>query len=134
MSHPSADLVAKMEALLRKHPPDALIDRGLDDDDFPLLEDVVAAHDEQHGAPGGVERRQADRRQADRRTQQRRLGERRQVDARLAEPSMTAPPDLERLFEALERRLADLFIRQQLRTEDAVRKIVREELARAADS
>ncbi len=132
MSHPSSDLVAKMDALLRKHPPDALIDRGLDDDDFPLLEDVVAAQGEAHGAPGGVERRQADRRQAERRTQQRRSGERRQVDARLAEPALTEPPDLERLFDALERRLADLFIRQQLRTEDAVRKIVREELARAA--
>lgn len=134
MSHHSPDLVAKMEALLRKHPPDALIDRGLDDDDFPLLEDVVAVHGEGRGAPDGVERRRAERRQPDRRTQQRRLGDRRQLDAHLGEQTAVAPPELEQLFEALERRLADLFIRQQLRTEDAVRKIIREELARAGDS
>ena len=37
---------------------------------------------------------------------------------------------MERLVAAMEQRLVDMFIRQQLRMEEAVRKAVRDEIAR----
>ncbi len=62
------------------------------------------------------------------------------ADAMSAPPAVTAPPageapvnqlsevDIDRLAAALDARLSELFIRQQLRIESLVRRVVREEL------
>lgn len=125
MSGEPQDLFGKIDALFEKHGPDALIDRGLEQDDFPLLDEILdpAPADAQHAL---VEQRDmAERRQGDRRS-----GDRRQVEARLATRPELGAGDLERLFDVIERRLVDLFIRQQLRTEEALRRIIREEIDR----
>jgi hypothetical protein len=125
MSGEPHDLFGKIDALFEKHGPDALIDRSLEQEDFPVLDEIIEP------APVGPHRAEGDdRRREDRRRLDRRGGDRRQVEARLAERPEFGAGDLDRLFDVIERRLADLFIRQQLRTEEAVRRIVREEIGR----
>ena len=121
------DLFGKIDALFEKRDPDALQDKGLDHEDFPVLTEMVAASDEQE-----AQARAAERRASDRRALERRLGDRRQGGAPLSARPHAGSEDFEQLVTAVEQRLADLFIRQQLRMEDAVRKVIREELEKAA--
>ena len=125
MSSEPHDLFGKIDALFEKHGPDALIDRGLEQEDFPVLDEILEPAPESPHADGGDDRRREDRRRLDRRG-----GDRRQVEARLATRPGLGGSDLDHLFDVIERRLADLFIRQQLRTEEAVRRIIREEIGR----
>lgn len=135
MSTESPDLFGKIDAMLGRRVPDALLEKGLDIEDFPLLTDVVdAAPDHWNEA----ERRDQDRRQNERRQLDRRLGDRRQDGRRQTDrPRVDAPAGLpadmngmEGLVAAMEQRLTDMFIRQQLRMEDAVRKAIRDELGK----
>lgn len=131
------DLFEKLDALLEKRAPDVLVDKGLEAGDFPVMTEVVGATTtpaslSSHTAASN--RRESDRREGDRRLGDRRLGGRRQHDPyQTVAPRPTAEdPQLEALLSALERRLADLFIRQQLRMEDAMRKTLLPEAARFA--
>lgn len=120
------DLFGKIDAILGKRAPDALRDKGVEYDDFPLLTEVVGDREE---TVAGQERRGQERRRGDRRQEGRRVG-----DRLLAEPPAPLPANVSaemvRLVAAMEQRLIDMFIRQQLRVEDAVRKAIREELGR----
>lgn len=121
----SRDLFGQIDALFEKRAPDVLLDKGLEHEDFPVLTEVVAGKEEQ-----SAQEHAAERRAGDRRDQERRLGDRRQVGLNV--PLSPRPPaaseDFEHLVSAVEQRLSDLFIRQQLRMEEAVRKLIREEL------
>lgn len=128
----SRDLFGKIDALFEKRDPDVLLDKGLEHDDFPVLTEVVAATEEESARENATERRAGERRDSDRRDQDRRLGDRRQLGLNV--PHTPRPPaasaDFEHLVAAVEQRLSDLFIRQQLRMEEAVRKVIREELGK----
>lgn len=137
MSEGSKDLFGKIDALFEKRAPDALVDKGLEYDDFPVLTEVVGTAPAAQFTWGEPERRVFDRRIDDRRHQDRRGDERRLGDRREAKQSEALPPrpvadkdEVEQLVQAVELRLSDLFIRQQLRLEEMVRKVVREEMRR----
>ena len=135
MSTETPDLFGKIDAMLGRRVPDALLEKGLDIEDFPLLTDVVDASLDHWNE---AERRDQDRRQNERRQLDRRLGDRRQDGRRQTDrPRVDAPAGLpavmngmEVLVAAMEQRLTDMFIRQQLRMEDAVRKAIRDELGK----
>lgn len=135
MSTETPDLFGKIDAMLGRRVPDALLEKGLDIEDFPLLTDVVDASLDHWNE---AERRDQDRRQNERRQLDRRLGDRRQDGRRQTDrPRVDAPAGLpadmngmEGLVAAMEQRLTDMFIRQQLRMEDAVRKAIRDELGK----
>ncbi len=109
----SSDLFGKIDALFEKRAHDVLQDKGLEHEDFPVLTEVVAAQVEENpqaaelGAPEPVT--------------ERRVGERRLC--------AHAATDFEPLPTGLEQHLSDLFIRQQLRLEEAMRRVIRDELA-----
>jgi hypothetical protein len=129
MSTENPDLFGKIDALLGKRVPDALLEKELDIEDFPLLTEVV---DSIPDALSGCDRRLRERRLADRRQEDSRMeGE---APAERA-PALTAgmSDEMERLVAAMEQRLADIFIRQQLRIEDAVRRAIRDELGKDPD-
>ena len=147
MSEASKDLFGKIDALFEKRSPDALVDKGLEHEDFPLLTEVIlpppatvempAAEPEPNPEPspapvsfGEPERRVLDRRREGRRGDERRLGDRRAANQPAEPPPrpLASKAEMERLVQAMELRLADLFIRQQLRMEDAVRRVIREEM------
>lgn len=140
MSEGSKDLFGKIDALFEKRAPDALVDKGLEYDDFPVLTEVVGTAPAAQFTWGEPERRVFDRRMDNRRQDERRGEERRLGDRREAEQSEAPPPrpvadkdEVEQLVQAVELRLSDLFIRQQLRLEEAVRKVVREEMGRSLE-
>lgn len=135
MSEGSKDLFGKIDALFEKRAPDALVDKGLEYEDFPVLTEVVGTAPAAPFTWGEPERRLFDRRTDDRRLDDRRGEERRLGDRRQAEQPEEPPPrpvadkdEVEQLVQAVELRLSDLFIRQQLRLEEVVRKVVREEM------
>jgi len=143
MSEESKDLFGKIDALFEKRAPDALVDKGLAYEDFPVLTEVIGPPSSTPPpafAPvawGEPERRVFDRRATDRRQAERRGEDRRQAaPPRDPLPQATPPqamPNMdaaEHLVRSVERRLSDLFIRQQIRLEEVVRKVVREELAK----
>lgn len=137
MSEGSKDLFGKIDALFEKRAPDALVDKGLEYEDFPVLTEVIGSAPAVPMTWGEPERRvfdrrTDDRRQGDRRSDERRLGDRRQMDAPDEPPPRPAAEkdEVEQLVQAVELRLSDLFIRQQLRLEEVVRKVVREEMRR----
>ena len=114
------DLFGKIDALFEKRAADVLMDKGLDHEDFPVLTEVVGS---------AAEAQAAEQRQAERRALARRLGDRRNAGKVVLSPRpQAAGENFEQLVAAVEQRLGDLFIRQQLRMEDAVRKVIREEL------
>lgn len=122
------DLFGKIDALFEKRAPDVLVDKGLEHEDFPVLTEIVEAREEESARENAGERRAAQRR-----NEERRLGERRQHGLKVP-PSprpVASDEDFEHLVAAVEQRLSDLFIRQQLRMEEAVRKAIREELEKA---
>jgi hypothetical protein len=132
MTDASPDLFDKIDALLGKRAPDALLDKGLENEDFPVLTEVVDPVRETRSEPRDQDRRQTERRDIDRRLGDRRqegrgVGDRRPSDGQPALPSDMGA-EMERLLSALEQRLTDMFIRQQLRMEEAVRKAIRDEL------
>ena len=88
MSDPKADLFGKIDALLGRRIPDALLDKGLDIEDFPLLTEVVNECDEDVGG------NQPERRRVERRELDRRLGDRRQDGRRAADLQAEPPPPL----------------------------------------
>jgi hypothetical protein len=122
----SRDLFGKIDALFEKRDPDALLDKGLEHEDFPVLTERVAASTEQEAQTQAAERRASDRRALERR-----LGDRRHGAAPLSARPQAHGEDFEQLVAAVEQRLSDLFIRQQLRMEEAVRKAIREEMEKA---
>jgi hypothetical protein len=122
----SRDLFGKIDALFEKRDPDALLDKGLEHEDFPVLTEMVAPSAEQDAQTQASERRASDRRALERR-----LGDRRYSEMPLSPRPPAHGEDFEHLVAAVEQRLADLFIRQQLRMEEAVRKVIREELEKA---
>lgn len=139
MSDGKPDLFGKIDALLGKRAPDALLDKGLEFEDFPLLTEVV---DPPREARSEEESRAQERRQTERREIDRRLGDRRQDGRRTTDRRQVEPPplpsdmsaEMERLVAAMERRLTDMFIRQQLRMEEAVRKAIRDEMGKQGDA
>ena len=124
------DLFGKIDALLGRRAPDALLEKGLDIEDFPLLTDVI---DSVPDALSGEERRLRERRQSEIGQSERRASERRQegADARPALDAAELTAGLDRWMAGLESRLEEVFIRQQLRLEEALRRAVREEIRKA---
>lgn len=135
MNSGNDDLFGKIDALRGKRAPDALLEKALEIEDFPLLTEVV---DSVPDALSGEERRARERRQAERRLQ-----DRRQASASESPDSPDLPdlPDLPALppqvkaelaqmMAELEARLEEVFIRQQLRLEQALRRAVRDEMGK----
>lgn len=122
------DIFGKIDALLEKR-----IGFGIEEghkpaeDDFPLLTEVI------DGAAGYSDRRQSSRRGGDRRLDQ----DRRQTDRRrdvtdkqeLPRPVLSEE-QFARFLVDFERKLEDLFILQQLRVDETLRRAVREEVRR----
>ncbi len=135
MSEADEDLFGKIDALFEKRAPDALVDKGLEYEDFPVLTEVVGMAPPAPMLWGEPERRVFDRRRESRRGDERRLGDRRQSDQPEETPSRPEAPseEMEALVQAVETRLSDLFIRQQLRLEEILRKVVREEMEKQMD-
>jgi hypothetical protein len=143
MSEDDKELFGKIDALFEKRAPDALLDKGLEHEDFPVLTEVIATTPAPPaeliplGEPERrvLDRRHMDRRKGDRRGEERRLGDRRQANQPPEPPPrpLSSKEEVERLVQAMELRLADLFIRQQLRMENAVRKVIREEMGKVQD-
>jgi hypothetical protein len=139
MSDGSKDLFGKIDALFEKRAPDALVDKGLEYEDFPVLTEVIGTAVDAPVSWGEPERRVFDRRRPGQAApthggEERRLEARRSADN---PPVLQCPPvnvatdsqnQESALPQGMEDRLADLFIRQQLRLEEIVRKVVREEL------
>lgn len=113
------DIFGKIDALFEKRVGFVGQDpRGRSTDDFPLLTEVVSPGQR----PAVEERRRADRRQGERRG-----GERRQDWA--AAPTFT-DEQFARFLAVFEKKLEDLFIRQQLRMEESIVHAVQEALKR----
>jgi len=125
------DIYGKLDALLERRSPDALVDRSLELDDFPVLVEVVGPAEV--AAAKAADRRVTDRRMVDRRRSERRAE---------AEPAVVADPppgqqgeaDIDRLVTLLERRLEELMLRQQAGVEETIRKVLRKELSRRRSS
>lgn len=140
MSEGSKDLFGKIDALFEKRATDALVDKGLEYEDFPVLTEVVGKAPQARPNWGDPERRVLDRRALGPGTggypgKERRVQARRAADKPMVPPpsrSTHGPVDCREegaaQVQGMEERLADLFIRQQLRLEEIVRKAVREEL------
>lgn len=103
-------LYGKLDRLLVKRPPDALAGHDLGDLDFPRLTEVVEEGRRSPSAPARPRPPSAATAQA--------LG-----GQALEEPSAE-------LMAAIEARLFDLLARHQQEVDEAVRRIVREELAK----
>lgn len=121
MAEEKQDIFGKIDALFEKRVGFAAPDpRGKTNDDFPLLTEVVSPA----SRPAVEERRGTDRRQSDRRG-----GERRQ-EWPLGKPGAPTFTDEQfaRFLAMFEKKLEDLFIRQQLRMEESIVQAVREAL------
>ncbi len=125
MSDEGRDLFGKIDALFEKRASDALVDKGLEHEDFPVLTEVIGQAGGDEVDWEGLERRVSDRRQA-----ARRAGDRQGGEARPEMPALAGWPgeEVEKLMSAVEQRVSDLFIRQQLSLEEAIRQVVRDEL------
>ncbi|MCU0840337.1 MAG: hypothetical protein MUC79_01290 [Thiobacillaceae bacterium] len=129
MAEDNQDIFGKIDALLEKRAGfGAGEGRPASEEDFPLLTDVVETREFGTAAD---ERRRADRRQADRRLgTDRRLAERRGDEP--GRPAGSRPTlsdeQFNRFIAVFEQKLEDLFIRQQLRTEESIRRALREEM------
>lgn len=125
------DIIGKIDAMLGKRDADVLFDKSTLSDDFPMLTEVI----EEAGdvAWMGGDRRGAGLASDRRRLSGRRIEQRRQSHA--ADSNFPFNNDeVERLLAAMEHRLTDLFIRQQLRMEEALRKVIRDELGGDEDA
>lgn len=116
------DIFGKIDALFERHVGFGGGDaRGRETEDFPLLTDVVSAGQR----PAVEERRVADRRQGDRRQCERR--EDWPPDQAVLTPVFT-DEQFNRFLNVFERKLEDLFIRQQMRMEESIVHAVRDVL------
>lgn len=120
MTDEQQDIFGKIDALFERRVGFGGEDpRGRETEDFPLLTDVVSPGQR----PAVEERRRADRRQGERRR-----GERREdwpSDQAVTAPTFT-DEQFARFLNVFERKLEDLFIRQQLRMEESIVHAVRE--------
>lgn len=120
MGDEKQDIFGKIDALFERRVgfggPDP---RGREVEDFPLLTEVVSPGNR----PASEERRQLDRRQGDRRA-----GERRQAwpEGLASGSAAFTDEQFARFLSVFEKKLEDLFIRQQLRMEESIRQAVRE--------
>lgn len=123
MAEDNQDIFGKIDALLEKRAGfGAGEGRQVSEEDFPLLTEVV---EPRAGGTAVDERRRADRRLADRRLTDRRGDEAgRPAGAR---PTLS-DEQFNRFIALFEQKLEDLFIRQQLRTEESIRRALREEM------
>lgn len=118
MADDNQDIFGKIDALLEKR---AGFGTGeghrQPDDDFPLLTEVV---EPQTDRPYAQDRRQGDRRLGT----DRRQGERRRETLGQMEtpPATLSEEQFNRFLTQFEQKLEDLFIRQQLRIEEAIRR------------
>lgn len=128
MSGEDDDLFGKIDALRGKRAPDALLEKPLQIEDFPLLTEVI---DSVPDALSGEERRSRERRQGDRRQAQA-VGAATPPVEPMIDVALTSAvqAELVRLVSAMEARLEETFIRQQVRLEEALRRAVREEIRR----
>lgn len=118
MADDNQDIFGKIDALLEKRAGFGTREaRRHADDDFPLLTEVV---EPQPIIPSAQERRQGERRlNVDRRQ----LDRRQQATRPLAAPPASLSEDqFNRFLATFEQKLEDLFIRQQLRIEETVRR------------
>jgi len=118
------DIFGKIDAMLERRDADFVTDKSTSSDDFPMLTEVIAVGDDPVW-------KEVDRRGGNQ-TADRRLADRRIVQRRQSSSSIPAVPmlneEFERLLSVLEHRLTALFVGQQLPMEEAIRKVVREEL------
>ncbi len=124
MSDEPQDIFGKIDALFEKRAGFGLESHPDGGEDFPLLTDVV---DGPVGPPGFVDRRLGERRSW---TDRREVG-RRKDD--LPPKGTLDEAQFGRFIALFEQKLADLFIRQQLRIEESIRRAVREEWERLRD-
>lgn len=122
MANEQQDIFGKIDALFERRVGFGSEDpRGRETEDFPLLTDVVSPGQR----PAVEERRKVDRRQGERRR-----GERRQdwpPDQAGVTPTFT-DEQFASFLNVFERKLEDLFIRQQLRMEESIANAVRQAL------
>lgn len=126
MAEDNEDIFGKIDALLERRvgfgagapQPNA-------GEEFPLLTDVVEAP---AGATKTAERRHNERRQGDRR-----LLERRREPTGPAPRTGMSDAQFTRFLELFEQKLEDLFIRQQMRMEESIRRAVGETLEKLKD-
>jgi hypothetical protein len=130
MSEGGKDLFGKIDALFEKRATGALVDKGLDYEDFPVLTEVVGTAPAAPSTWGGT-----DRREESRRRNERRLSNEPEVKKPVAEEveASVAPgagPEIDRIMQIVDQRLSMLFKQQQISLQDIVRSVVREELAK----
>lgn len=118
MADDNQDIFGKIDALLEKRAGFGSRDpHRHSDDDFPLLTEVV---EPPSGNPSLQDRRQVERRLG---TDRRQGDRRRDAPGRLESPRSTLTDEqFSRFLAQFEQKLEDLFIRQQLRIEEAVRR------------
>lgn len=121
----SHDIFDQIDALLERRGSEVLSERRVPNDDFPMLTDVID-NEPGSGAHGG-ERRKGSPSGNDRRAKDRRATQRRHGDG--SESSVIPESAVEESLNSdWEQRLAEFFIVQQMRLEEMVRRVVREEL------
>jgi hypothetical protein len=120
MPEGSEDIFGKVDAILGKRAGFAG-GRAEAQDEFPVLTDVIAE------TPPSVPRTRVEDAMAADAVAEPPAGE-----AAESIPSCLGELDIDRLAAALEARLSELFIRQQLRIESLVRQVVREEIEKRA--
>ncbi len=112
MADDNQDIFGKIDALLEKRAGFGTVGGHRHaDDDFPLLTEVVGPPT---GYPFVQDRRQGDRRQGERRKQA--------LGGLEAPAAALSDAQFERFLARFEQKLEDLFIRQQLRLEEVVRR------------
>ncbi len=118
------DIFSKIDAMRERRDAEVLSEKNITGDDFPTLTDVVDADVE--GVWKGQDRRRGGHGKEGRRTAERRVNQRRLQP--VMETQFQADAVQTALFHAFESRLTELFVQQQLRIEEAVRIVIREEL------
>lgn len=117
MADESSDIFGKIDAMLGKRAGFGGVPRL--DEEFPLLTEVVEESPEEQAADKTIPGADAMSVPGDTMPK---------VAAPEMAPGLLSEVDIDRLAAALEARLSELFIRQQLRIEALVRRIVQEEL------
>lgn len=121
----SHDIFVQIDALLERRGNEILSQRNKSGDDFPMLTEVI--DHEVSPALKETERRKASQPGNERRATDRRASQRRQAADSAAKD--VCPPSDDSMNTAVEQRLTELFIVQQVRLEELIRRVVREELA-----
>jgi hypothetical protein len=116
------DIIGKINAILEKRDMEALMEKPVSNDDFPMLTEVVDAelHALQVGVVKGFHRHIYDQRL----TAERRMGERRVAQVEPESSDSAFRHEFECSISALEQKLSDMLIREQLRTEERLTKLI----------